>query len=96
MLTIKEKLAAATVKVVEALEERASRAWRTRVKLEELPVGRDLARAFDEWEMLNGVMKTAEPEVVTEPEVAMRAAAPMHRTSPSKTHPWRTNPVKRR
>jgi benzoyl-CoA reductase/2-hydroxyglutaryl-CoA dehydratase subunit BcrC/BadD/HgdB len=89
MLTIEEKLAAAAAKVTEALEERASRAWRTRVKLEELPIGRDLAKAFDEWEMLAGIVKTAEPEAVEVPTTVVR------RAPPSKTHPWRTNPVKR-
>jgi DNA-binding NtrC family response regulator len=70
----RERVDAAIAKVMEALGERARRAWRARSKLEDIPIGRDLAKAFDEWEMLDGIMRNADPE--PEPEQAEEPELP--------------------
>jgi DNA-binding NtrC family response regulator len=68
MSTIEEDLRGAAAKVMEALEERARRAWRLGMKPEEMPIGLGLAKAFADWSMINDAMRNAEPEPEPEPE----------------------------
>ena len=62
--------------------------------------GRDLlAEAYMDWDRLNirKYIEASEPEPELEPEPEVPSKRPSaRRASPSKTHPWRTNPVKRR